>query len=160
MEDQEVLESQGDEWSCPSSEMRIQGICSLLSEVLIGLTLAEGMEVAAAAKLHEQARELVGFKMGVKRGKKRMVQQAQNVSLSLSSGQFLPPSKHALIHDLHGEQASSHSSKLGQIHAPDVPKPQLLEQPEMPQPQFSVSVLHALNRLPPNVAPLVWLGRA
>lgn len=127
--------------------------------MLAGLTLAEGMKIPTTAKLHEQARELGSLKMRIKGGKERMVQQTQNVSLSVSSAQFLPSSQHALIHHLHCEKAP-HPSELSQVHTPNVPKTQLLQQPEMPQPQFPIFTLYTLYRIPSNVAPLVRFRRA
>uniref|UniRef100_A0A8R7UP35 Uncharacterized protein n=1 Tax=Triticum urartu TaxID=4572 RepID=A0A8R7UP35_TRIUA len=48
----------------------------VLGEVLVGLLLAEGVEVAAAAELHEEAEELVGLEVGVEGGEEGVVEQA------------------------------------------------------------------------------------
>lgn len=127
--------------------------------MLARLALPERVKVTAAAKLHEQARKLVSLEMRVKGGKEGMVQGTQNVSLSLNSGEFLPGRQGGLVHDLHGEE-TTHPSKLRQIHTPNVPKPQLLQQPELPQPQIPIFSFHALNGVPSNVVALVRLGRA
>ena len=54
-------------------------------EVFVGLFVAQRMQVAAGAKLHDNAREMGGFKLDVKRRQKRMVQHLQNLPLHLSS---------------------------------------------------------------------------
>jgi len=51
-----------------------------LGEVLAGLLLAERVEVAAAAVLHDEAVELVGLEVSVERGEEGVVEQARRSS--------------------------------------------------------------------------------
>lgn len=119
----------------------------LLGEMPAELPLSEGVEVTPAAELHQQAGELFGLEMGVERRQERVVQNPQDVPLGLSPPHLLPRLQHPLVHHLHRKQAP-HPPELGEVHAPDVPAPKLLQKPEMAQPQLLILLFHALDRLP------------
>lgn len=68
----------------------------------MGLAVAEGVEVAAAAELHDGAGEVrVSIEVGVEGGEERVVEGPQDPPLRLGPPQLLLPRQLALVHHLH-----------------------------------------------------------
>lgn len=80
------------------------------------------MEITAAAVFHDETVELVGFEVGVKIGKKRMIKETQNLSLVLSSDELVPVSQRSLVHHLHGEESIG-TLELDEVNTPDITVP-------------------------------------
>lgn len=129
---------------------------SSLREVFARLPLAEGVQIASGAELHDEARELLGLEMSVESGEERVIQQSQYLALRLSSQELLPAGQRALVHNLHGEVAVA-GPQLGQIHTTDVSATQSLQKLEVTQSHGAIPMFHGLNRLPPLVIRLVGL---
>ena len=123
-----------------------------LGEVLAGLLLAERVEVAAAAVLHDEAVELVGLEVRVERGEERVVQEAEDLALRLRAGHLVPADDGRLVHHLHGEEGRRRGAELHQVHAADVAVAQALEQPEVAQVQLRFLGRGQLDGVPPAVA--------
>lgn len=84
-------------------------------EAFVGLFVAQRMQVAAGAKLHDNARVMGGFELGVKRRQKRMVQHLQNLPLHLSSLHLLLLRQGLFVHHLHRVVVGTVSERA-QIH--------------------------------------------
>jgi hypothetical protein len=123
-----------------------------LGEVLAGLLLAERVEVAAAAVLHDEAVELVRLEVRVERGEEGVVEEAEDLALRLRAGHLVPADDGRLVHHLHGEEGPR-GAELRQVHAADVAVAQALEQPEVGQVQRRVLGRGGqLDGVPPAVA--------
>ena len=68
------------------------------------LLLAEGVEVAAAAVLHDETVELVGLEVGVERGEEGVVEEDEDLALRLRAGHLVPADERRLVHHLHREE--------------------------------------------------------
>ena len=92
----------------------------------MGLFVPQRMQVAAGAKLHDNAREVGGFELGVKRRQKRMVQHLQNLPLHLSSVHLVLLRQGLFVHHLHrvvvgtvSERTEIHSTNISGADAAD-----------------------------------------
>jgi hypothetical protein len=113
--------------------------------MLARLLLAQGMEVATAAVLHDEAVELVRLEVGEECGEEGVVEEAEDLALRLRAGHLVAVDDGRLVHHLRREE-SARAAQLHQVHAPDVAVAQPLQQPEV-----------ALLRAPPLVS---WLPPA
>jgi hypothetical protein len=119
--------------------------------MLARLLLAQGMEVAAAAVLHDEAVKLVRLEVGEERGEEGVVEEAEDLALRLRAGHLVAADDGRLVHHLHGEEGQR-ATELHQVHAADVAVAQPLQQTEVAQVQRCVAGRGHLDGVPPAVA--------
>ena len=64
--------------------------------------MAEGVEVAAGAELHDEAGVVRRLEVGVQRGQEGVVQGAEDLPLHLRAPELLAERQRVLVHHLHG----------------------------------------------------------
>ncbi|CAH2067880.1 unnamed protein product [Thlaspi arvense] len=112
------------------------------------------IEIATAAKLHDQAVEFIGLECG----QERVIKLRQDLSLCLSSQELVPASQGSPVHDFHGEIGVG-SSELDQVNAPNVSIAEPFQKPEIADPELDSSGGQHIHSVPPYVTTRVWLGR-
>lgn len=110
--------------------------------------MSEGVQVAAGAKLHDEAREMRGLKLSVESRKERMVEHLQDFSLHLRSVDFLLRRQSVFVHHLHRvtlsrihpvlivlDVAVTGAFQPAEVDGADVTRPDAADDAEVPEGQ-------------------------
>jgi hypothetical protein len=126
-----------------------------------GLSLSGGVQVPTGTKLHDKARVVRSFKLGIQSGEERVIKHTQNLLLHFSPLQLLPYGKRFFVHHLHGVQALRQPHhrvpNLTEVHVPEVSAAEAAEEPEVVEPHSAYRAPEPPHGFPCGLVGLVGL---
>lgn len=95
----------------------------------MSLFMSQRMQVTTRTKLHNNTKEIGGFKFSIQSGQKRVIQHLQDLLLHFSSMHLLLLLQHLFVHNFHGIQTTRLMATVltvlvvetAEVNGPDVP---------------------------------------